>query len=381
MIECEIIKPSALSDADAECWRQMCNSHYQLSSPILSPEFAKIIDKVRDDAHVAIYRKAGVPIAFLGFHLRPNYFARPLGAPFSDYSALITGAEPQISIGEALELAGIKQFQAIGLVDPHNVCGEVHGDEEDAFGLCLRSELPMNNLSRKHRKNARRLHRHLEEDIGPVRFVFDDLSKENFDKMIALKRHQIAETGIHDFLSPDWVVAMMSELRAASRSGIHGYLITMMAGETPVSFQFGVRLGAKCHAWIATFDPQYGQYSPGQLFLTEVPETLIENHIDYYDLATGHQYKNNLTNNGFKVHHAPLYPSSSAKGANSLSGSTGKIGQIKLKLRRRFDQIAALELSTSGRIKGVVHAFANARKRLKFNAPKPKEIATEDAET
>lgn len=378
MIECEIIKPSQIVEADAEVWRQMCQSNYQLASPILSPEFAKIIDKVRDDAHVAIYRKSGAPIAFLGFHMRPNNFARPLGAPFSDYSALITDANPQITMDQALELAQIRQFQAIGLVDPYNTCGNIYGDEEDAYGLCLKSDLPMNTLSRKHRKNARRLHRHLEDDVGPVRFIFDDLSKVHFDKMISLKRLQIIETGIHDFLAPEWVIAMMEELRAADRGGIHGCLITMMAGESPVSFQFCVRLGARCHAWIASFDSNYRQYSPGQLFLTEVPDTLIENRIDYYDLATGHQYKNNLTNNGFKVHHTALYPSSAQKNITNASNDMGKIGQMKLKLRRRFDQIAALELSTAGRIKGVVHAFANAGKRLKFAAPKTKELASED---
>lgn len=378
MIACEIIKPREISPEDEAAWRQMCQSDYQLMSPILSPEFAKLIDKVRDDAFVAIFRENQAPIGFLGFHRRPNNFARPLGAPFSDYSALITGPNPKIKIAQALELAGIRQYQAIGLVDPHNVCGDVFGDEEDAYGICLRSELPMNTLSRKHRKNARRLHRHLEADVGEAKFIFDDKSNEHYDKMIALKRRQIKETGIHDFLAPDWVVKMMNELRSADRNGIHGCLITMLAGDTPVSFQFGVKLGPRAHAWIATFDPKYSQYSPGQLFLTEVPDTLIANGMDYYDLATGHQYKNNLTNNGFKVRHASLYSTTNENAKNGASADSGKIGQIKQKLRRRFDQIAALEITTSGRVKGVINAFANAGKRIKFEPTKANAETSSD---
>ena len=380
MIECEIIKPSELTQSDIDAWHQMCASHYHLSSPLLSPEFARIIDKVREDAFVAIYRENNLPIAFLGFHLRPNNFARPLGAPFSDYSALITGPNPQITMEQALGLAKVNRFQAIGFVDPYETCADFNGTPENAYGLCLKSELPMNSLSKKHRKNSRRLHRHLEEQVGPIQFIFDDKSDENYEKMIAAKRRQIKETGIHDFLAPSWVVDMMQTLRAADRNGIHGCLITMMAGQTPVSFQFGARLGTKTHAWIAAFDPMYAQYSPGQLFLTEIPDTLIANGIDYHDLATGHQYKNNLTNNGFIVHHGAIYPQHLKTSNKIAANQSGKIGQIKQKLSRRFDQIASLELSAAGRIKGVLHAFANAQKRLDFNSAKPKAESVSEEE-
>lgn len=356
--ETQILKASELSLVDENIWRAMCAEHPLFRSPILSPEFFRAVAQVRDDVFVAIIRQDNLPIAFLAHHRRPNNFARPAGAPFADYSALITWPNPPIKMQEALKLIGIDRFQAIGLVDPYGVCGEIGGQEDDAFGIDFTIDGPPNSAGKKQRKNVNRLRRHVAEELGETRFIFDDRNIEHYSKMIAFKRAQTRQTGIHDFLSPPWVVNLMDNLFNADRSGLHGCMLSLMAGETPVAMHYGLKLGDRMHPWIATFDPKYFKYSPGQIFLMDCPNPLAEQKIAYYDLSTGHQhYKSTFTNNSFKVRNVTI-------NAQDIAPKAEPKSQLALRLHRRLDQIACLELDNIGRAKGIIFAFLSMTNRI-----------------
>ena len=361
MINCEIIKSSELSKNDENKWREFCAAHSQFQSPILSPEFFHEVAKVRDDVFVAVFRKESEVIAFLSFHRRPNGFARPVGAPFSDYSALITPPNPQIRMNEAMELAGIKKFRAIGWIDPYNVSDDFLGENDEAHAMCLVIEDLPHSASKKHRKNVNRLRRHLSETYGEVKFIFDDKSQEHFDRMIELKRIQTKQTGVHDFLAPIWVQEFIKNLFNNPRDGLHGSMLTMTAGDKPVAWQFGPKLGNRMHPWIFTYEPDYAQYSPGQIYLMDCPIPMRENNVAYNDLSTGAQaYKNTFCNVHFPVKHGTIIANSPSK--NQFG--TSKIDKIMQKLDRRFDQIACLELDFLGRAKGIGFAVLNAFKRI-----------------
>lgn len=361
MIICENTRASEITKQDEDIWRDFCSQHEYFKSPLLSPDFFYQIAKVRDDAFVAIYRENGKPIAFLAHHKRPNNFARPIGAPFSDYSALICAPDCKLRMQDALKLAQIKQFQAIGFIDPYNLCDEFGGEEDDAHGMDLLSDEPAHSTSKKHRKNVNRLRRHLEDNIGTEHFIFDDTNQSHFDEMIALKREQTLRTGVHDFLAPQWVQQLMKNLFEAPRDGLHGSLLTMMAGDMPIAWQFGPRLGDRMHPWIFTYLPQYAQYSPGQIYLMDCADALKEKGVAFNDLSTGTQsYKSTFCNKHFKVKHGTIFADGTIKKPPS-----GKIGNLIARFSRRFDQIACLELETSDRIKGALFAIKSAGKRIK----------------
>lgn len=359
-VTARVVKADALSKAEVMLWRNMCDQNNLFKSPILGPEFFEIVSQVRNDAFVAIYEKNDEIIGFLGHHRRSNGFARPIGAPFSDYTALITPPNPQIDMRMALELAKITKFQTIGLVDPYGVCADIGGIEDEAFGLDLTINDGDNNAGAKQRKNVRRLRRNLEADFSEVNFVFDDRSADNFKKMIGLKRTQAKQTGIHDFLSPSWVVKMMEILFNADRSGLHGCMLSLIVDGSQIAAHFGLRLGERMHPWVATFDPEFFKYSPGQIFLMDCKQPLMDAGITYYDLSTGAQhYKGTFTNTSFPVRHVLLKAEEKASKlavANNNNALT--------RLGRRLDQIACLELDFAGRAKGVIHAAVNFNKRF-----------------
>jgi len=375
MLTCDTVPASSLTARDIELWRAMQAVTAAFASPLLSPDFVQAIAAVRSDVRVAIFKKNGRTVGFLPVHVRPGRFARPAGAPFSDYSALITFPEPNIRIGDALRIAGIHRYQAIGLVDPYGVFADVAGGEADeAHGIDL-SAGAANNANKKLLKNIRRITRHLEDAHGEVRIVAGDRTPSTFDAMIAWKRRQTRETGLHDFVAAPWVQDMLKRLFEADTSGLHGFMVTLMAGDTPVLAHYGVRLGDRAHPWISSYDPAFSSFSPGQIFLNGLQEPLDAAGIRYYDLSTGQQaYKAIFSNTSFAVRHARAY--SGAPDARLSAGMARvgadirrvlgpKIDSAFTRLNRRLDQIATLELDTLSRARGVAYAFSNASKRMK----------------
>ena len=90
MLDVETIHPSLLSAVDAVLWRSLAASEESFGNPLLGPDFAQAVGKVREDARVAVVRRAGETVGFLPFHRRPGGLARPIGSPLSDYHGLVS---------------------------------------------------------------------------------------------------------------------------------------------------------------------------------------------------------------------------------------------------------------------------------------------------
>jgi len=372
MLTCDLVKVRDLSARDETAWREMVQATPAFASPLLSPDFTRAVAAVRPDTHVAIFRDGGRIAGFLPHHRRPGAFGRPAGAPFADYSALITFPDVKICGEAALKAAGLKSFQAIGLIDPHGVFGGVQGEIEEAYGIDLTFDAPVNNVNKKLSKNINRLRRHAAEALGETYILADDRDAAHFARALELKRDQVKSNGLHDFLAAPWVQTFLTSLFEAGRDGLHGYLVTQMAGETPLLFHFGVRLGDRAHPWVSSFDPAYATFSPGQIFLQDCQAALKADGVAYYDLSTGQShYKNAFCNTHFPVTHARLYGAQAgldarlSRAAGRAQRALGSAGNALARLNRRIDQIACLELDTLSRLKGVAHAFTHASKRLR----------------
>src|SRR5690606_1186637 len=108
-----------------------------------------------------------------------------IGAPFSDYTALITGPEPGFGINEALEKAGIRQLRVIGLIDPYNLFSDLNGTEDTAYGFDFTQ--PDTLVSAKRSKNMRRREQKLINDLGPLQFRVGDRDAATFERMLTWK--------------------------------------------------------------------------------------------------------------------------------------------------------------------------------------------------
>ena len=367
MLSAETFHPSELTEPDATAWRALQASERDFANPLLGPDFARAVGRARDDARVSMFHREGRTVGFLAYHLRPGGFVRAIGAPFSDYHALV--AEPGLSPAEALAAAGLAAFRFTGLVDPHGVFGPDIASQAEAFLIALdgSAEVYLEALraaSPKRFKNYRRLDHKLDREVGTLRIVAPDQDPAAFEQLLAWKRDQLTRTGVHDVLASDWSRSLMGELFETRQGPMCGLMINLYAGDRLAAGHFGVRSGDYFHPWIASTDPELAAWSPGQVFLSRAIAAMPELGLATYDLGASHAHYKRPYALSARMIGEGLTTSATAQGrvaqlsrqAWILAGGVGS-GPVA-RLRRRLDSIAAAEPSLAGRARGLASAIA-----------------------
>ena len=373
MLDIETLHPRNLTQADLTAWREMAAAEPAFHSPLMGPDFACAVGAVRDDARVAVIRRGGETLGFLPHHRRPGAMARAIGSPLSDYHGLVSRADAGLDAGQVLRAAELTAYRYTGLIDPHGVFGrnetktahviDLQGADAETYLEAVRAASP------KKIKNWRRLDSKLEREIGAVELVAADSSREAFDQLIAWKREQLARTGVHDFLRPEWVRGLLLDLFQKRTGPFQGLMINLYAGGELVAGHFGVRLNGVYHPWIASTNPAYGEWSPGQIFFMRAIAAMPGLGLHHYDLGPGHDhYKGAYALSQVQIGDGSATASTMAgRVAHSLDGVMVRAGSRGAgpvgRLSRRVEAIASVELTLGGRMRGLVDAFANQAQR------------------
>lgn len=373
MLDVQTFHPRDLTAADLRTWRDMAAAEPAFASPLLGPDFALAVGAVRDDARVAVIRRGGETLGYLPHHRRPGAMARAIGSPLSDYHGLVSRPDAGLDGAAVLRAAELTAFRYTGLVDPHGVFApktlkpahviDLGQGDAAAYLEAVRAASP------KKIKNWRRLDSKLEREMGAVELVAADRSREAFDQLIAWKREQLERTGVHDFLRPQWTRGLLTDLFQKQDGPFQGLMINLYAGGVLVAGHFGVRLDGVYHPWIASTNPAYAEWSPGQVFFMRAIAAMPGLGLRRYDLGPGHDhYKGAYALSQIEIGDGAATAStmagrvaSSLDGVMVLAGSRGA-GPVG-RLTRRMEAIASVELTVGGRMRGLVDAFANQAQR------------------
>ncbi len=360
---------AALPEAEADAWRAFQGQQPAFANPLMGPDFARAVGRVRDDAEVVTYRRGDEVVGFLGLHRRPGGFARPLGAPFADYHALVTGRAPGINGREALALADVRAFRHIGLIDPYGLFDRIAvgptafaielPEGPDAYMEALRASNP------KRFKNYRRLLNRL-ADIGPLE-LRASRDRADFDQLLAWKSEQFRRTGLQDVLRPAWVRGLMSSLFETDTPRFGGLMLTLHAGDTLTGGHFGVIANGIYHPWIASTNPALIAASPGNAFLDQVIRAMPDLGIQTYDLGPGHDHYKQPFSSTLKSVGVGLTLTDRRAGGLMTLGSTDWASGVDAplaKVRRRLDHIAAVDPTAAGRAMALVDAMRAIPRRL-----------------
>lgn len=381
MLDVETLHPSLLSAEDVALWRSLAAAQPGFGNPLLGPDFAQAIGSVREDARVAVVRRDGLTQGFLAYHRRPGGLARPIGSPLSDYHGLVSRPDAGLDLGQVLRAADVSVFRYTGLIDPNGLFPESRETDRTAYMIDLSgvtAEVYLEAIraaSPKKIKNYRRLDNKLDREVGPVRLVAGDVSRDAFNQLIDWKREQLERTGAHDFLRADWTRELMADLFARRLGDFRGLMINLYAGDTLVGGHFGVRLGEVYHPWIASTSPEHAAWSPGQIFFLRAIAAMPELGLSRYDLGPGHDhYKRSYGLNTVTIGEGAATAATiggrmalSIENAWSMAGAhgAGPVGR----LRRRMDAIASSELTMSGRVRDFVGAVASRAHRRQGDHP------------
>lgn len=368
MLQCETISPAALTAADRCAWISLANAT-GVASPLLHPDFAIAVAKVRDDVRVALFRDRKGLAGVFAHHRRPGGFARPIGAAFSDLHAILTRADIDQPVAELLRLAGISRARFAAVFTGEDASPDGMEPAGRSLATVLRStpEALIEELRAEHPKkfkDFRRRMRRLEDDHGPARLEMSS-DRAALIQLMDWKSAQFRATGKHDVLAPQWASDLMHTLLEANGE-VKGRLITLSVGGRVIAAEFGPEADGTFHPWLAAYDEALSAYSPGHLLVYQLIGAMPRLGLARYEMGTGHEdYKKYFANHATPLHsgvvRAPGLASvvrdtavATFAAAASLGGE--RVSALAGKLHRRIDQIASVEVSTAGRFIGVTRA-------------------------
>lgn len=371
-----ILHPSQLDAKVLADWQALCAGNRLYASPLLSPEFAIMVGAKRRDTRTIMAHLSGRLVACLTVQARTMGFARPVGAPFDDYSGPVLAAGFDLSLVDLIRGAGLHSYRAnTALIQPGTRIME--SQKALCFSIALEdisAAAYMESrraLHPKRFKNFRRLRRKLEMDKGAIRFHWGAPDPDHLATLLEWKSAQFRDDGLLDItkasISKD-ILASAANMRGDEPNAYCGFMTELRLNGALLAGHFGIRKGAHFHPWISAYDQTMSPYMPGILLLQNAVEAMPEMGLTHYDLAGGHEHYKKYFTDGQPKAYAFEYSRASGYGALQKSGYAAwnlfgarRDNSIAARMRRRLDHIACCEYSVARRLSEFGIAMAKRR--------------------
>lgn len=370
-----LLRPAQMSEDLWTAFAELRNARTLYDDPFFDPVYARLVGSLRDDTRIAVAEDGGEPVAFWAMHRRPGAWARPIGGPFSDWHGPILSASTELTPAAFLRGVGLLGMSAFGWI-PQDAASEsrltISGANITSVGRDWDAYLEEQTRRwPKHFKKMRRIARNIERDFSDVEFRFDDKSDETFERLILLKQEQFRRTGRHDVLSPDWVRSLLEQLRVTQGPRFRLRLVSLHFDGKHAASELVLQSDTVMHGWITAFESEFSSYSPGNVLVQNMLETMSKDGPYTYDAGPGmDHYKRHYANYQLPIGSGVVRARDLAVRPDRLlgqawrSGEThipGRVAQVMTQARRRLDQICLAETDTMGRILGLRDAFARTR--------------------
>ena len=355
-LQVETIATDALSESDRAAWLALRAGDSRLESPYHHPDYHALVHAHQGGGRLSLVRRGGALVALLPW--QGGAFARPSGAPMSDYQSVI---------GEALPVDTVLAGQAVGafhytaMPDPDGeATARIEIDTPDSWRDA------QGGSYRRHLKSTRRRIRKASEEIGEPRVVTQSRDIDAYQALMSWKREKFLETGKYDVLANPGTSGLLRALwerpvSAELRCDLH----VLYFGNRIAACDLGLTDGRVFHSWIVGYDSALLPYAPGIQLLEGVVDASEALGYRVIDLGPGLD--------GYKRHYAS-HPRHVGAGVVALPGAAGAIasaysraedalrertGDALGKVRRRYSQIAACEPSLSGRGRAMASAVSH----------------------
>lgn len=367
-------RPADLTDQDCQAWESLRAENPALYSPYFHVDYTRLIGELRNDAYVAIASDSAGPIAFFpyqGPQPGKSGFARPIGAPMTDYHGFICAPGIELDYLDILKSAGIGAFHYSALIDNNGTLSGHHTATDvatvmDISGGAESWRADRDGSYRRSLKSHRRRVRKAEADIGLRRLEFKSQDKAVFDQLIAWKKEKFALTGKYDVLSAGWTLDLIERLWSEENDALRCDMQVLYFGDRIAAIDLGLTDGLTFHSWIVAYDGDLHTYAPGLQLLEALIDEAQTLGYDRIDLgASDDGYKRHYATEPVTVGSGFIAASGPAAALSQLYGQAERFGKKALKdapgkLRRRYSQIAACDESLSGRAKAIMSAVKSS---------------------
>lgn len=356
-----------MTEADWSGWAEMRHANPSLISPYFHPDYTRLLSELRPDVRVvSVYDENGQPVAFLP--IQGQRFARPVGAPMSDYHGLITSTE-DLTYLDGLSGTGIGAFHFSHAVDSTKLGSTQILSREETAALEIKTtaedwRATKDGSYRRHMKSNRRRVRKATDEIGEPRVELFSRNIDVYQTLLDWKRAKFSQTGKYDVLSAAWTQSLIRTLwergrKAALRCDMHA----LYFGDRLAAIDLGLSDGHTFHSWMVAYDDDLSEYGPGIQLMESLIEATPQTGYGRIDLGAGLD--------GYKRHYA-THSETVIGGFVPLEGAAGRLSRVYAaterwgetalrdapgKLRRRYSQIAACEDGVAGRTRHMLAAF------------------------
>lgn len=362
------VRTAELSEGDVRDWHALQESNRLYASPLLSPDYARLVASFREDVRVLIARDdAGALVGILGLHKRPMGLSRAIGAPFDDLSGPLIARGSGLGSADFIAACGLQAYRAEASLDPDAEPGDSSsylieaGETSDIERLEARRA-----LHPKRFKNFRRLSRKLDADMNGVDLRWGAPDPARLAQLLAWKRAQFLEDGLVDLTCATHsgqLLQAVAHTPSPDGQALGGYMVELVCRERLLAGHFGIVLNGHFHPWISAYDPALGDYAPGIILLYRLLEHFSETGLKSYNLASGHDhYKKYFAEPVIPTRPLHVYAQSPVGMAQGLGERVwGLLGTREetaagARLRRRLDHLAACEPGLGARVSGFIYA-------------------------
>lgn len=371
-LQSSVLTASQISESDWAAWADIRAKNSGLRSPYFHPEYTQLLANLRPDVRIICqYDSDGTPIAFLP--VQGRQFTRPVGAPMSDYHAIITTRD-DVTYESLLGETGIGAYHYSCAADPQRLRMPQIMSESQTAAIDIETT-PENWRSerdssyRRHLKSNRRRTRKAEDALGEKRIELFSRDIDVYASLLKWKREKFAQTGKYDVLSADWTQGLIRTLwERGQKAGLRCDMHALYFGDRLAAIDLGLSDGDVFHSWMVAYDDELSEFGPGIQLLEALIDSTAQTGYKRIDMGEGLD--------GYKRHYASA-SSRVVAGLVPLSGAAGRLSRVYAaaerwgvgplkdapgKIRRRYSQIAACEDGTAGRIKHMLAAVAGSRR-------------------
>lgn len=361
-----------LTDGQLALWRQWACQDGQPVSPYLLPEFAEIVDRVRNDLRIAVIARHDEPIGFFAYH-GGGTGIRPAAAPMSDYQGVIARPGTRICPKAFLSALGANCLPFENWWSG-SACPAPQKRERDGSAVVDLTDGPEAYFAGRkaaHKsqfKKMDRRRRNAERDFGPVRLQAGDPDGALFKRLSDWKSRQYAETGKLDVFAIGWARQLLEHLNALDDPAFRGEVYALWFGGELAAIEFGLRAGEVYHSWFPAYDARFAKVSPGLLLLHEIFNAAPQHGLRRVDLGRGGAHYKTY----YASYEVPLdcghfiAPGLAGVGLRSwdlveaaAGHLPGRIGELPARARRRWSQVSAFEPQMGPRLATFAKGFVN----------------------
>ncbi len=334
------IATAALSEADRAAWLRLRANDPKLESPYHHPDYHALVDQFQGGGRLTLARRQGELVAILPW--QGGRFARPSGAPMSDYQTVIG---EDLSVVDLLKGETVGAFHFSAMPDPDGEqTARIEIDDVEGWRSA------QGGSYRRHLKSTRRRIRKAEEEIGPRRVVTQSRNIDDYQALMRWKRAKFEESGKYDVLANPGTSGLLRALWERGRDdALRCDLHSLYFGHRLAACDLGLTDGKVFHSWIVGYDAELLPYAPGIQLLEAVIGASPEIGYTVIDLGPGLD--------GYKRHYAS-HSRTVSSGVVTLPGPVGALAGLYDrmetrwrdgtndalgKIRRRYSQIAACE--------------------------------------